>query len=482
MPRTPSWTRKALALAALGASALIPAAHAAPPAQPITNIDAWARLVRMPATRPVDVVFIVGDSTIVTLGAGQGRAIHEVLGERYPAFATAFMPPGINNGAGLTLNMGWDWVDGGGDSQTGAPAPFDSIFQRTETDPFVFDGHYTRYGYFDHDPPTTVTYGASLSAASRLDLRGPVRFQVWYAAGPSVAGSFCPQIRYQTDSVGPYRTLSTDIVKDAIDTNAPDDRIASYSTVLPADPERSNTRPIFWNVGGNIELGLSATAGTTFFGGRAYAENARNGYALSIVDQVGGESDYGLAVRCRDWLEHGAGESGRSPSYDLIIGALRERQIAMGFKPRILLIIQGMGNSYVEGGRSINDVAINSSPGGVEDNITDIYHRWEKFRIRAGYDSSEFTYALVGFTVIDDIPDKEAFFDKCRKRLAKWTAGRRNVCFIDWSGFMTAAETHQWATWGFDQVHLTLEGYKTIWRRAFNHGLNYPIQLKMAGD
>lgn len=478
MPSTPSWIRKALALAAVGVSTFV---HAAPPAQPITNIDAWARLVRMPSTRPVDIVFIAGDSTIVTLGSGQARAIHEVLGERHPAFATAFMPVGVNNGAGVALNMGWDFADAGGDSQTGAPGPFDSIFQRTEPTQFVFDGHFSRYGTIDHEFPTTVTYGASLSYASRLDLREAIRFQVWYAAGPSVAGSFCPQIRYQTDAE-PYRTLSTDILKAPIDTNAPDDRLATFSTVLPADPSRSITRPLFWNIGGNIELGLSATPGTTYYGVRAYAENARKGYAVSIVDQVGGESDYGLAVRCRDWLEHGAGESGRSPSYDLIIGALRERQIAMGFKPRILLIIQGMGNSYVEGGRSINDIAVNSSPGGVEDNISDIYNRWEKFRIRAGYHSTEFTYALVGFTVVDDIPDKEAFFDKCRKRLAKWTAGKRNVCFIDWSGFMTAAETHQWATWGFDQVHLTLEGYKTIWRRAFNHGLNYPIQLKMAGD
>lgn len=464
--------------AAAWVAGLTPVAQAAPPAHPITNIDTWSRFVRWPATRPVDIVILAGDSTIIVNRGGQARALHEVLGERYPAFATSFMSPGINNGAGVQLNMGWDWADLGVDQTTGAPGVFDEIFQRTESAPLVFDGHFTRYGHIPADLGPFVLYGAQLGPASRLDLRGAIRFDVWYSAGPGSAGSFCPQIRYNNDTFGGYTSLSTGTLTEPIPTDAATDRVARFSATLAADGNRSTSRLMYWNVGGNIEVGAGATTPITFYGTRAYAEDVRKGYSISIVDQCGSESDYGMAVRARDWLEHGVGPDGRSPSYELLIGALRQRQIEMGFSPRILMVIQGMGNSYIEDGRSINDVAPNRSTPGVEDNVTDLYYRWDKFRARAGYSADEFGYLLVGFTVVKYNPQQEKFFDACRKRLAAWTRGKRNVCFLDWSGFMTPDEARLWAS--VDEVHLTLEGYKAIWRRAINHGLAQPVSFNAA--
>lgn len=476
-----SGARAVAALTALFLCVPAPAQPLAPAHPPITNPDNWARLVRMPAERPLDIVFIAGDSTVVVNRGGQVRAMHEVLQERYRPFATGLMSPGINNGAGVTINVGWDWSDGLGDAQTGAPAPFDPIFQRDEVAAFVNPGHFTRYGHLAADSDPASLYGAQLGPASGLDLQQPLRFQVWYAAGPSaLGGAFCPQVRYNSDSFGPYRSLSQGLITEPIGTAAVADGIAHFSAVIPADPTRAAARPMYFNLGGNIELWKGLVAPMTFFALRACDETATKGYAITIADQSGGESDYGMAIRARDWLEHGVDPAtGRSPSYDLLIGALRRRQLDMGFEPRILLIIQGMGNSLGESGLSINRGFSNRTPAGVEDNVTDIYNRWEKFRIAAGFPESEFRSLLVGFTVVTD-PEKEKIFAAYRRRLAQWTAGRRHVSFLDWSAFMTADDARAWST--IDDVHLSLTGYKTLWRRAIDHGLGQPITQKMAGD
>lgn len=441
----------------------------------VTNPDNVHEIMNAAATRPVDFIF-TGDSTVYTGFGGKFRALREVLLERgYQEFATELLSvsEGNDGGGGDANFAGW--------TPTNAPAAYissgahpaiePSMHLSADAPPNVIPGHSKRYAHIStaNPQPPSTGMGAHLDVNARLDRRGAISFNIWWGEGATPGGSFCPEIRYNFDGMGSYLSLSGPLP--AVPTLAPGTPgVRHWSYTLPANSSRPLNRSIVLGMG-NIAAGQWVNPPFTALYTRAWNPERTHGFSCSVLDHKGGESDYGMAVRLRDWALFDPVEPSKSLS--LYLSILIERQQAMGAEPLLVFIYDGFGNSWAETGVSLDGVHTNVSPEGALANWIVWKDLIERTATLNGWPLGWFRFITRGFTPVGGSPayqNQEAVFDSYRTAVAAHIRDELDPfrhSFVDWA-VITSYEEAQASGWwrgGFDQAHWTVEAYTELTRR-----------------
>lgn len=413
-----------LAAAASAQTAAVSAALAN--VTPVGAFDA----IRSSAYRPIDIV-TVGNSKVLfgpTAKEGWHTALARGLAARTGMWATAWYP--IMSAQNSLGNQGASETasNNAGNGTNVLPSGYDDFVYPNQSAVYVASGGLSANGKI-----------ISIQAASPLNVNSALRYTVavgGFAAGSG--GSVRPAARFGDT---PFSLIGQATAPFPTDFGAGQRALVQGLTI----PAATRNRP--------LQFGPYVSGGTADVGPNVYF-----GHRVEDTAKQNGISNHALLPLPGNSLREIATAFAAIPDARLItyFGTLRTMQMARGWKPRIVVIVQeGMNsrNDQVGSVGPIGGLAGDTGPGYV-DNAKAAYNRVRAIWDRKGWDKDELTFLfIIDEFAVENEPKLLAFEASMRE----WVSSARGMDLlamnnvITWPEMLAAGFVGQ----GGDDVHKT---------------------------